>query len=248
MSPERTLPKSCLDCPVYLRTEWCVLDRTGIVQLARRRTALDFQAGKIIFEQGSLSEGIYCIESGHILLRQVDAFGNETAFRLLTGGETVGWHSLFGEQPHAATAQALSACRLCLIPREDFEELIDTHPELTRRFLKTIATDRGPADALLLRSPLLPVHIRLVHLLILLRDRCATTVSPRALALNLPLKRKQIASMIGARTETLSRAIRQLDDMGLAQFEGRHVLIPDFSKLLETVRQIGADIGTNGGG
>ncbi len=243
MSFERTLPKSCLGCPVYLRTEWCVLGRTGLAQLARRRKPLDFQPGQIIFQQKSLSQGIYCIESGHILLRQVDTFGNETAFRVLTGGETVGWRSLFGEQPHAATAQALTACRLCLITRDDFEDLAASYPDLVRRFLKTVATDRGPAEALLLRSPLLPVHIRLIHLLILLRDRCATSVSPQALVLELPLKRKQIASMIGARTETLSRAIRQLGDMELAQFEGRRVMIPDYTRLLEMVRQVCTESG-----
>lgn len=234
---DRPLPQSCVDCWMHSRSEWRVLDRAGITAHNRSRVAMDFQAGHIIFKQTEESSGVYCVESGHILLRQLDAFGNETAFRLIVQGETVGWRSFFADEPHAATALALTSCRICFIPRKALNELLDKYPHFTRQLLKTLARDRGPAEALLLRSPLLPVNIRLIHLLLILRDRCSVLAPPDGLIFDLPLKRKQIAAMIGTRSETLSRAIRELKVNGVAIFQGRRVSVPDQRRLLEIAHQ-----------
>lgn len=48
----------------------------------------------------------------------------------------------------------------------------------------------------------------------------------------LPLKRQQIASMVGARNETLSRTLAALQDEGLVSFKGREVIIPDYDRLV----------------
>jgi hypothetical protein len=45
--------------------------------------------------------------------------------------------------------------------------------------------------------------------------------------------------MLGARPESLSRAIRELSDAGVAVFEGRDVMIPDLDALIDEVEQAG---------
>lgn len=225
--------KPCINCWAHRRTEWCVLDRSGLTLHDRKRQVNEYKPGDLIFEQGQDSDGLFCVESGNILLNHLDAFKNETAFRAVFQGEVFGIRSYFSEQPHNTTAKALSACRVCFIPKTSLEALFDKHPELAREFLRSLGRDRGPWEALLLRSPLQPVHIRLIHFLLILRESCAKKVSPYGLVFDLPLQRKEIAAMLATRKETLSRAIKELERQGLANFKGRRVMVPDLRKLLE---------------
>lgn len=237
---DRSRPSSCAGCWVHGRTEWCELDRAALALHERGREPRQFQSNQTIFAQKEIPSGVHCVESGFVLLRQLDSFGNETAFRLVTQGETIGWRAFFAKQPHAATALALTACRTCFIPEDNILKLLDNSPAFAQTLLKSLARDRGPSEALLLRSPLLPVNIRLIHLLLIVKDRCATSVPPDGLIFDLPLKRKQIAAMIGARNETLSRAIRDLGEKGLAVFDGRQVKVESQRKLLDAVERGGS--------
>ena len=49
--------------------------------------------------------------------------------------------------------------------------------------------------------------------------------------IHLPLSRRDLASLVGTRHETLSRIIARLDQDGLAHFSGRSVLIPRIERL-----------------
>ena len=98
-----------------------------------------------------------------------------------------------------------------------------------------IERDRGAAEGLLLRSPQLPVRIRVINLLLVLsrhiHDADSGGGKKEPTRFTLPLKRQQIASMVGARNETLSRTIAALQEEGLVKFKGREVVIPDYGRL-----------------
>ena len=53
--------------------------------------------------------------------------------------------------------------------------------------------------------------------------------------LELPLSRRDLAAMVGARPESISRAIRRLEDDGIAEFSGRMVTIPEVGRLHEEI-------------
>lgn len=231
----RPMPKNCADCATCPQVEWSELGREGLDHLTRVRRTFEYQPGESIFHQNDDPKGIYCIEHGNILLRGFDAFGHETGFRVIVNGETIGWRSFFAEQPHAATALALTACRVCLISGTDLRVMMRDFPGLMQRFLKTLARDRGPAEGLLLRSPQLPVRIRVINLLLVLsrhiHDTDVASGKNGPTRFILPLKRQQIASMVGARNETLSRTLAALQEEGLVKFKGREVVIPDYGRL-----------------
>jgi CRP-like cAMP-binding protein len=107
---------------------------------------------------------------------------------------------------------------------------------LGRKFLKALARDRGAPDGLLLRGQQLPLRIRLIHLLLILKDRYAENKPDGSLSFELPLLRRDIAALLGTRAESVARAIKELKKDGIANFKGRNVLIPDEGRLLELAR------------
>ena len=232
---EAALPESCASCSAYPTTEWACLSALAgdILKSSRRLTT--YRIGETLFHQHGAPQGIYCLMKGLVILKRFDVFGNETAFRLLFPGETCGWRSLFAEEEHVASAVVLEASTVCLVPRAEIERMMKVDPGLARQFLRTMARDPGPADAILLRNNFLPARVRLAHLLLILADRCAANPGQGRLSFRLPIKRKHIAALIGVGSETVSRAIKELEDESLARFDKRDLIIPDVAALRRAV-------------
>ena len=94
-----------------------------------------------------------------------------------------------------------------------------------------MARDRGPPDALLLRGQNLSIRIRLIYLLLIFKDRFACPEKDGSLVYELPLQRQDIAAMLGARAESVTRAINELQQDGIASFFRRTVTVPDPDRL-----------------
>ena len=213
-------------------SEWRTLSPSEVELLDRTHRRRIHRRGDTIFRQDNEPEGVYWIETGFILLYRIDVFENETGFGVVGAGEIMGHRSFFAEEVHAATARALTDCRVCLIPPATLHQLLDSNLALGRWFLRAIAGDRGPPNGLLLRGNHLPARMRLIHLLLLFKDRFAKTRSDGGLVYELPLKRREVASMLGVSAETIARTIRQLKDENIAVFDGRQVFVPRLDRLM----------------
>ena len=211
-------------------------DISTVRYLEQWRMIQVYRRGDKLFEQKQKGTGIHCIQSGNVLLWQIDAFSVKTSFRVVGRGEMLGYRSTLGDDLHAATAEALSECRVCFYPKRKLEELIYDDPALARRFFRLVARDRGPPDALMLRGQHLPARVRLVYLLLTTKDRHAAMRPDGSLVYDLPLSRKDIASLIASRPETVTRAIKSLAEDGIAEFYNRKVVVPDPAKLYEEAR------------
>ena len=108
-----------------------------------------------------------------------------------------------------------------------------SNPQLGMRFLERTVKALGEVEERFFEVAAQSVRIRLVHLLILLRDKCGRLNSDGTLVLNLPLTRQDLASMIGARPESVSRAFLELKKEGLAESSGREIHVARFDRLIE---------------
>ena len=231
--PRMSRSTSCLatDCQLMQLVQASGIQEfdRNVLEMSRREYSC--QIGQDIFSQNSVAGGLHCLRNGNAMLTHVDALGNKTAFRVVGPGEMMGYRSLFAEDPHAASARALTACSVCLFPKETLLGVLDTTPKLMRQFLNILARDRGPADGLLLRSQHTSVRIRLIYLLLILVRDHGKQLPDNSVEYQLPLKRHDIGSLIGTRPESVSRAIKELERDGIAFFRHRIVKVPDMSKL-----------------
>lgn len=209
------------------------MEALDVELIEKSRVTQIYGRGDKIFCQDEMSGGLYCIRSGSILLCHIGAMGLKTGLRVVGACEIMGYRSLFGEDPHVATAQALTTCHTCFYPKKLMQSLIDTYPKLAHYFLRALARDRGPRDALLLRAPYTPVRTRLIYLLHIMQDHNPSRNSNRELVIHLPLLRRDIASMLGARPESIARAIKELKQDGIAVFRGHNVTVPEPEKLYQ---------------
>lgn len=226
---------NCFTCQVRERTEWCVLTEREQELIETSKTARDYLPGDVIYHQGDPCEGVYCVESGLIGLRKLDADGNSVLVRLANAGDTIGYRSFLAGESHRLGAEALKASTVCYIPLATVRAFLQENPALGLRFLQRTANQLGETEEKFLQSTSLDIHARFAHLLLVLKDRFATGTNIGPVTFELPLSRQDMAAMIGVRPETMSRAIRKFEEAGLARFTGRTVNVPSVESLIDAV-------------
>ncbi|MEM6532114.1 MAG: Crp/Fnr family transcriptional regulator [Myxococcota bacterium] len=229
------VPVSCFSCENRQDSEWCALKNEELELLDAVKTANVYQPGQVVFYQGNPCLGIFCVEEGTIALRKADANGNSVITRLVQAGETLGYRAFFAEGPYAASAEAITAARVCFIDRDAVANLLKRNPTIGQNFLRHMARDLEESDSEQLNLATLDVRTRLSHLLLSLKDRFSEVDDDGNIILELPLSRQDMASMLGTRPETVARTIKGLETDGVARFNGRTVTVNDLDLLLDEV-------------
>ena len=230
------LGANCLDCRLRQRNEWRVLAEEEVKTLAQSRKCRLYHAGETIFSEGEPSHGIYCITSGTVAIRKIDAGGNAVLVQLAYPGDTLGYRGLLLGENRRSSAEALGPSKVCFIDRGVVRALLERNPALGLQFLRRVANDLDDAHAKLVQNATFSNRTKFVHLLSVLMNRHGRTTTDGSRVMQLPLSRRDMASMIGARHETLSRIISRLEEDGIARFSGRTVHVVQPNSLLDEIR------------
>jgi CRP/FNR family transcriptional regulator len=237
-SPKTGLPQlpkasNCFTCQGRERSEWCSLQDEDLKLLNDHKICNVYEPGQVLFYEGNPCLGIYCIETGSVALRKGDGRGGSVVLGIHGAGQTLGYTAYFSERPYSSTAEALSPARVCFVDRAAVRTLLQRNPSLGLKFLKRFATDLSDAQVERVMALSMPLRARMAHLLLVLKDRASTVDDEGNIIVELPLSRQDMASMLGARPESISRTIRQFQDEAIAQFHARDVVVPDLDALID---------------
>jgi CRP-like cAMP-binding protein len=97
-------------------------DRRALVEKFRAR---EVKKNEVIVREGERADGLYVVLSGEVEARK----GDQVLSRLKEG-ELFGEISLLSKTPATATVSAMRRTSLLRLPREDFDALILTHPQI----------------------------------------------------------------------------------------------------------------------
>lgn len=117
-------------------------DERALVQVVGASTNLFWPAGSTVFEKGSESEALYIVLSGQVAIFDVSD-GEDVEIARIGPGDFFGELSLLLETTHSKTAVALEASELMVLPKESFQELLVSRPDLAAHFRRT-AEERLP--------------------------------------------------------------------------------------------------------
>ena len=233
MAPRCSMPEvcACAVCHVGLRSDWHGLDEAAYALLARGRRRRDYGSGEVVFAQGAENNGVYCVSGGAVGIRRLDNNGNSVLLGLAYPGDTIGYRSFLTGSEHKTGAEALGPSVVCHIDRVTVAELLAQNPALGLRFLKRSIGETEHAHDMMFRQATLSNRHKLVHLLLVLVQRHGRPNSNGSQSIDLPVSRRDLASMVGTRHETISRIIGRLETDGVAHFSGRQVTIPNVRAL-----------------
>ncbi len=199
-----------------------------------------YATGDALFTQGDPCTGLFFIESGTVALRIETDLGNSVLVRLAEAGEVVGTRALVegGSSAHLKTAVALSEVRVTFVSKESAIDVLEIRPGVILSLLRRIAREASEAELLRAVSMDYSARARLARMLISLRHHHGWVNENGDLMIQLPVSRRDLASAIGTRPETVSRLIDAFESDSVAFFNGREVRIPDLDDLFDEVEAV----------
>lgn len=180
-----------------------------------------FPRGSVIRQPGEAAAGMLVIDDGQAKVTQLAETGKERVLVVLTTGDVLGQEFLFSAEPPRDFVTAVTDTWVCGIRRHDFQALLTKTPALALTMLNDFGQQLLATEKTLVRRDLLSAQERL---LAYLTDLSATQGRAQV---TLPVKKKELASLLSVTPETLSRQLAALVKRGAISVTGRQITVHD---------------------
>jgi CRP-like cAMP-binding protein len=107
----------------------------ALALIARATTEESHVTGTKIFQYGDLGDKLFIILDGKVRISREIAGMGEEALAILGPGQVFGEMSLIDEFPRSADARVHERCRLLVIRKEEFDDLLFVHKDLAYEVL-----------------------------------------------------------------------------------------------------------------
>jgi CRP/FNR family cyclic AMP-dependent transcriptional regulator len=180
----------------------------------------------ILFVEGQEPRGVFVLCKGRVKLSTNSDDGKSIIIRLAQPGEIVGLPGTVSGKPYELTVEALEPVQANFIARDAFLQFLREHPEAALRVAQILTQIY---HAILLEVRYLGFSGSTAEKLArFFLDLPATpTQNDGHLRATLTLTHKEIAEMIGASRETVTRLFAHFKRQGLIEVRGSSLLITD---------------------
>ena len=169
-----------------------------------------FKRGENIVEQGKISGTLYMILSGKARVLSQDARGREVIMATLDVGDCIGEMSLIDGEPHSATVRAEVQTDVLTLNRETFLRGVHENASMADAVMRGLVRRLRRADKQIESLALMDVYGR-VHTVLL---EMAQPDAEGKLILKQKVSRQDVAKMVGASREMVSRVMKHFEDEG----------------------------------
>ena len=192
--------------------------------VARRSAA----RGTTIMAGGDATDSLYIVLSGRLKVMMSDSDGKEVILTILGPGEFFGEMGLIDDEPRSASVVTIEPCELLSIAKRDFKKCIAESHEMAMHVMRGLVRRLREADRKIGSLALLDVYGRVARLLL---DMAENVNGEKIVTKRLP--KQDIAKMIGASREMVSRVMKDLQTGGYIEMRGSNIVLRDTIMLPE---------------
>jgi len=151
-----------------------------------------------------------------------DKEGREVILAILNQGDFFGEMGLIDQAPRSATVVAVEPCELLTITRADFTKCLREKFDLTMNVMRGLVKRLREADKKIGSLALMDVCGRVARLLM---EMAETVDGQKVVTKKLP--KQQIAKMVGASREMVTRVMKELETSGHIAVSAHQILLRD---------------------
>ena len=115
------------------------IDKAGLDKMSKIAREVFIKKGEQLFKESEDTQGLWLIHSGKIEISKITADGWRQTIVVLPPGHFFGELSILENRKHVASATALEDSELFLIPKADFERMMEEDCYLALCIVKRIA-------------------------------------------------------------------------------------------------------------
>ena len=218
----------CEQCIVRELSSLKALSKDELIHLANCKDSVTVKKGEVIFNEGDVMNGVYCIKEGTCKLVKMNSNGKDTIIKLITKGELLGQTSILTEEKSKLSAVAVDDMRVCFIPKSEILGFIDDNKSFSFEVTKNVCQNLNDATNFAVNHTHKTVKERLAISLLEILNSAGTDNEGY---LNLQLTREEIASMVGTATESCIRLLAELKKENLIDLKGKKIKILKLNEL-----------------
>lgn len=181
-----------------------------------------FPRGSYVIRAGEETDALYIILAGRAKVLIPDDDGNEVILSMIGPNEFFGEMGLLDDQPRSASVETLEACEMLRITRIAFLNCLKDNFDAALVIIRNLVKRLREADRKIESLALIDVYGRVARLLI----EMAKPVDGQWIIEKAPPK-QEIARMIGASREMVSRVVKDLHDKGVIRADKRKIYVLD---------------------
>ena len=172
-----------------------------------------FKRGEILVEQGKKTDALYIVLAGRTRVLMADSKGREVILATLVSGDYVGEMSLIDNAPHSATVVAEQQVDVLVLGRDSFLRCLGENMEMSHAVMRGLVQRLRKASDNISSLALVGVYGRVAKVLL----DSAVPDDSGALLIRDKVSRQDIAKMVGASREMVSRVMKDFEKQGFIQ-------------------------------
>ncbi|MBT4400318.1 MAG: Crp/Fnr family transcriptional regulator [Bacteroidetes bacterium] len=181
-----------------------------------------YKRGNIIFQEGHIINGFYCVHSGIVKMYKTGIDGKEQIIRFAKKGDIIGYRSVLSNELACTTSRVIEDATLCYIQGDTLITLIKENPAFAMQLMQLTCKELGEANNYITDIAQKTVRERLAEILLLLKD---TFDLDENQVLQISLTREELANMVGTATESVIRLLSEFKQDKLIELQGRKIKI-----------------------
>ena len=172
-----------------------------------------FKRGEVIVEQGKKSNALFILLNGRARVVTADSRGREVILATLQPGDHIGEMSLIDNEPHSATVRAEVQTDVLMLGRTEFARCLPENSSMAYAVMRGLVQRLRHADRKIESLALMDVYGRVARALL----EFATETGDGEMLIREKISRQDIAKMVGASREMVSRVMKDLEERGFIQ-------------------------------
>jgi DNA-binding response OmpR family regulator len=180
-----------------------------------------------IFSEGNHPIRLYYVQKGKVKLFKANDEGKELILKIAGAGEFLGYIAMLENTTYKEHADALEECEIAAIPKNEFDELMNSNPEVSRKFIKLLASEVSEGENHLLQIAYNSLRKKVADALLILRKKYSDHPGEFTIGLN----RENLAAVAGTATESLIRTLTDFKAEKLIDIKDGRIAILQPEKL-----------------
>ena len=227
--------ENCATCPHKEDRLFCNLAPAALQRLTEITGSATYPKGATLFVEGQPARGVFILCSGHVKLSTSAADGKTLILRISEPGDLLGLPATISGRAYEVTADVIEPTQANFISRTDFLNFLRDHGEAAVRVAQELSETYQSAFAEMRTIGL--SHSAGEKLARFILDWGANHKSENgSVKFKLTLTHEEIAQMIGASRETVTRVFADFKKKNLLQIKGSSVTIKSQSGLERLVQ------------
>jgi CRP/FNR family cyclic AMP-dependent transcriptional regulator len=181
-----------------------------------------YKKKQIIYSEGNRPTKLFYIQKGKVKTFKTNEEGKELIVGLYNEGDFLGYVALLEGSSYKEMCEALEDTELAVIPKEDFEDLMNANREVARKFITMLAKNITEMEEQLLKMAYNSLRKKVADALITLHKKYHSAID---------ISRENLATIAGTATESMIRTLGDFKSEKLIDIKEGSIIILNQKKL-----------------